>query len=141
MESQTTEKTDSIEKENENEYLKKKREELKKAVLDFKNGKLTDVRIIFHIPEIKITDIKEHLFLIFQDILHKQPDIMRLPVIFEFPVVTVKKEILRGNLRQCISLPQAVIDDAAEWFDEIADQGFPMIKKSMMDSAEEIESI
>ena len=39
MESQTTEKTDSTEKENENEYLKQKREELKKAVLDFKTGK------------------------------------------------------------------------------------------------------
>ena len=66
---------------------------------------------------------------------------MRLAIVFEFPVITVKKEIVRGNLRQSISFPQTVIDDAAEWFDEIADQGFPMIKKRMMDSAEQIESI
>ena len=38
MEADSTEKKDLTEKENENEFLKEKREELKKAILDFKTG-------------------------------------------------------------------------------------------------------
>ena len=92
-------------------------------------------------PAVEVLAEVKHLLFFLKNVLEEQFHIMALIVPFQNPLTIMLRKILGIDLAEVICFSQTTVDDATEWFHDIADQRHSLIEEAMIYTAIQVKAV